>query len=795
MGGRRLLNRLGSLFSRRRPAPEEGGASRRTATPGKAGWGAILLPLLGILILPQAFFLSSQILSRVSESIENGGAREREPERFEEPGDDTATDAERELRKAGLRFDWPAPEDEPRFLAAVAVVLGILWVAILFATLGAQNQDLGHVEWSFEWFFTFPARARSLFLAKLLEYAALNAFTWITVFPLVAVLCFRAGRGWGAVPIAAGATLCWNLLLAAARLLLETWLRKSLPLARVKNLQALFSLAGMLALYAVLYLGVAEETPAWFRAAARAGPAIAWMPPALPAYLAARALPSWGAAAALLLGTAACSAGGVLLASRLVRDGLVLSGGGPLRGTRGKAGAGRRRTFALGIAGKDLLLLGRDRSFLVQTLFVPILIIGFQLVINRALLDASSRDLRHGSTFAFGIGAYVLMFTGFSVLSSEGQGLWLLYTFPRRLSAMLREKTLLWAVISLVYVAGVLAILLARGAVVDAASLPAVFMAVLGVLIYAYVAAGLGVLGADPLAQQAHRKVRPGMAYLFLLLASMYAYGIYAPSLWQKASLIVLCSLLAFAIWQKVEDRLPYLLDPTARPPPRIGLSDGLIAALAFFVIQGVVALLWIAGGGGLDAPSRGFVVTAGFLTAGFTVCMAAFHAFESMGVPDVLQAVGLRPGPGARCSTAGAVGQGVVLGAAAAAFGLVYLEALLRLPFLEDLRRHAASERTPGWILLFPAVVAAPLFEEFIFRGLVYRGLRRTFRTSVSVLASAGIFAIVHPPHSVLPVFFLGIAAAVSFERTGLLAAPIAAHFMYNAAVVSASMWRLGGS
>ena len=66
----------------------------------------------------------------------------------------------------------------------------------------------------------------------------------------------------------------------------------------------------------------------------------------------------------------------------------------------------------------------------------------------------------------------------------------------------------------------------------------------------------------------------------------------------------------------------------------------------------------------------------------------------------------------------------------------------------------------------------------------MVFRGLRRTINPTLSVLGSALVFAIVHPPLSFVPVFVLGVAAALSFERTRLLWAPIAAHMTYNAVV-----------
>ena len=79
----------------------------------------------------------------------------------------------------------------------------------------------------------------------------------------------------------------------------------------------------------------------------------------------------------------------------------------------------------------------------------------------------------------------------------------------------------------------------------------------------------------------------------------------------------------------------------------------------------------------------------------------------------------------------------------------------------------------------------------EFIFRGLIFGGLRRSLGFPAAALASAAIFAIVHAPASVVPVFGLGLAAALVYERTRMLAGPMIVHATYNAVVV-AFQWNL---
>ena len=115
----------------------------------------------------------------------------------------------------------------------------------------------------------------------------------------------------------------------------------------------------------------------------------------------------------------------------------------------------------------------------------------------------------------------------------------------------------------------------------------------------------------------------------------------------------------------------------------------------------------------------------------------------------------------------------------------LVYVRLAQHTALFEGARQSTAFARNDGLWLLLLAVVAAPIFEEFIFRGLIFGGLRRTLGPAISVLASAAIFALVHPPFSVIPVFGLGVATALIYDRSRLLVGPIAAHAVYNAIVV----------
>ena len=127
--------------------------------------------------------------------------------------------------------------------------------------------------------------------------------------------------------------------------------------------------------------------------------------------------------------------------------------------------------------------------------------------------------------------------------------------------------------------------------------LGAMLTAFLGIPIYAFIAVALGVFGSNPLEQHQNQKVKPAYVYLYMTLAGLYVYAIVTPYPAQRLIFMVLSLLLAFALWQKARDQLPYLLDPDASPPPRVSTSDGLIAAMLFFVAQGIAAAVIIGRG------------------------------------------------------------------------------------------------------------------------------------------------------------------------------------------------------
>ena len=85
--------------------------------------------------------------------------------------------------------------------------------------------------------------------------------------------------------------------------------------------------------------------------------------------------------------------------------------------------------------------------------------------------------------------------------------------------------------------------------------------------------------------------------------------------------------------------------------------------------------------------------------------------------------------------------------------------------------------------LTVLDTVVLTPVFEEIVFRGLVFATLRRRFGVPGAALLSAGIFAIAHG-YGVLgfaTVFWSGLLWAWAYERTGSLLPSIASHAADN--------------
>ena len=687
------------------------------------------------------------------------------------------------------RHLWARPDREGAVLRTLGILLTGLILMLLFKAFGAGNLDLKGSQWSMEWLMTFPVRARGVFLARLLQVAVLNDFGWLTVFSLLVMVYWSAGFGPAGVLAALGVTACVNLVLAAAQVSGETWLRKHLTRSRLNNVVGVCTILQMLFFVGTMAVAMTPPAVGWLVDLADSLPAgLLWLPTFIPLLLCRWGPAAWVAGGVLLVAAVALPALAARSCQRMVRHGLVAQSAtyearrAPARLDRRGAGGGLVR----GMLGKELLLLRRDRTFLAQAVVLPILLCLLQVVINPHLFKEAAESFQHATAAAFGTGGYILLISGSLLLTTEIRGLWLLYTFPHRLEKLLIRKIAIWSAVGVVFAAVLLAVFSrghTRWSLDDAVN---TVIALAGVGITGLVCSGICFLNTDIQAE----KPRPasGAVFLNMLLLVAYISAIYVPGLWQKAVILGLFILVACAIWQKVRDHIPYLLDPTAKPPPALSLADGLIAAFVFVVVQSILFVVLQE----LTLETLDLLAVT-YALAGAVVAPVSLLIFWRRKVPGLLAAVGLTrpPGAGRKVSWRGAALRGVAWGLAAGAVGSVYLQLIQRLGllrWLQELTPFFSPSHTdhPLWIITV-AVLAAPIVEEYLFRGLVYQGLARSTRPWLAIVGSALLFAMVHSPAAVVPVFVLGVIAAVSFRRTGLILTPVLAHATYNLVVMTA--------
>ena len=92
--------------------------------------------------------------------------------------------------------------------------------------------------------------------------------------------------------------------------------------------------------------------------------------------------------------------------------------------------------------------------------------------------------------------------------------------------------------------------------------------------------------------------------------------------------------------------------------------------------------------------------------------------------------------------------------------------------------------------LVIFAAVVIAPLVEEIVFRGFVYGVVKRYTDGYFAALTSALLFALIHGHvGSLVPLTVLALIFCLAYEITGTLLVPMCMHALFNAASLAALM------
>ncbi len=118
---------------------------------------------------------------------------------------------------------------------------------------------------------------------------------------------------------------------------------------------------------------------------------------------------------------------------------------------------------------------------------------------------------------------------------------------------------------------------------------------------------------------------------------------------------------------------------------------------------------------------------------------------------------------------------------------GLVWQQILHWLGIVieqQDLVGIFAAEESTRLLILMTllAITVAPVTEELIFRGGIFRYMRTRTPRWVALLVPALLFGALHANlASFVPLVALGIILALAYERTGSITVPIVAHGLFN--------------
>lgn len=92
-------------------------------------------------------------------------------------------------------------------------------------------------------------------------------------------------------------------------------------------------------------------------------------------------------------------------------------------------------------------------------------------------------------------------------------------------------------------------------------------------------------------------------------------------------------------------------------------------------------------------------------------------------------------------------------------------------------------------------AVIVAPIVEEIVFRGVLFRALADRIGLWVGAVVSSAVFALIHievvtsQPIALGGLFAVGLALALAFHYTGNLLVPIVGHAVFNGASLSLAL------
>lgn len=665
-------------------------------------------------------------------------------------------------------------------VAKSGALLALFSILAWLMSFGNANRDLNQLDGDMEWLLTLPISIATLRGVRVLERSLLAVPSWLLVYPTVVGVVSQGKWSVSVVPLALALSLPLFVLIALAYAVTEDLLRLHGSKLVINAVQIVGTIASILGMLGITRLLTRLELVAPVLG-------LAWLPTTQIAALAgarhASPFAALGHAVLLFATSALAGAIGYGWLARAAQRGPVV-GAGARTGRRGRVriaklmGSGG---FTRVVLSNELKRLLRDKNTLIVALLVPALLCVGSLPALFLMLGAEKvlGSPRPAATLAFAVAALSLMQSSLLLFALDTRALWLLFSTPRSLMGVLWRKGVFWLLVSLLLAAGVLIVSLRYQAPSLELAASSAYV-VVALTLLALIGSCFSLYCIDPTASEvAEAGALRGLPSQLLLMALTLAaaVGIHGEPAGQAVTLGLLGAVMLGA-WQDAERRTPFFLEPDLRPPPSIRLSDGLVAAFVFANLQVLLRPLLQRR---LELETWPALVLA-FALSGTLVGGGAVWLLRRRGVPALYDSLGASLAGDARKS----LRWGLVGALPAAALGGVAALVIQHTPALRQAGMELAAERgiaqsagLPSLLLLH--VLIAPLCEELLFRGLVYRGLRLSLSPVRSMVLGSAIFALVHPPVAFVPVFVMACCASFVFERSRSLLSPVIVHAAYN--------------
>lgn len=438
------------------------------------------------------------------------------------------------------------------------------WLSALFLKWGHWQSLDRDAEW--EWFAERPWPSLTLFVQRcLLESLWPQVFS-LLIGSFLVLLGLRRGLSpvW-AFGLSMGLVLILQALLAAPRLTVDLWLRQRWPSARVRTWRGISGILGAGLL--VLSMQALSMDQFWAaRVVINYGEFLDFTPAgfALSTLILheqdSRLRYAWLLLTLVLLMHAVC----YTIAARILLK--------PWRGFQGwslpSAYQQKSRSGLMLIlwqklhplTRRDLILLARDRHFLLQMLVAPIIV----AIIPQGL---PLHDPAWVFLMAFGSGLFFLWSAVLHILPMEGRSLWMLFTWPQSLAQFLWRRLRV-----LLALAGCFAVLVLTlgwfrsdwdAGLGDLWRLAYLAMGLVGFGLWL---TALAVLTFEPEAEYGGERPRLLLHYGMLIPGALYGWLFLRPEGYASLVSLMILAVIAGFFWWRMMRMLPLLLDRPLSP-------------------------------------------------------------------------------------------------------------------------------------------------------------------------------------------------------------------------------------